>query len=65
LLSAALITRAWNPVSLFLNMILSNVYAHKAKAENYLRKSDLNYTIVRPGGLKGGYEDSKPTAYTV
>jgi hypothetical protein len=46
-------------------MILSNVYAHKAKAENYLRKSDLNYTIVRPGGLKGGYEDSKPTAYTV
>lgn len=31
LLSGALITRAWHPMSIILNVLLSNVYAYKAK----------------------------------
>lgn len=56
LVSGALITRAWNPISIILNLLVSNVYAYKARAENYLRKSGLSYTVVRPGGLTGAYE---------
>lgn len=48
-----------------LSLFIPNVYAQKAKAENYLRRSGLNYTIIRPGGLKGEYEESEPTAITL
>lgn len=48
-----------------LNVFMSNVYAYKATAENYLRASGLNYTIVRPGGLKLSYEEEEPTNYTL
>ena len=65
LVSGALITKAWHPIALLLNIFISNVYAHKANAENYLRRSGLNYMIVRPGGLRVGYEDEPPTNYTL
>lgn len=32
LISGALITKAWHPISLLLNIFMSNVYAHKASA---------------------------------
>lgn len=33
--------------------MVGNCLGHKLAAENILRESGLNYTIVRPGGLKG------------
>ena len=65
LVSGALITKPWHPISLLLNIFMSNICAHKANAENYLRRSGLSYVIVRPVGLKGSYEEVPPTDYTI
>lgn len=43
-----------------LNLTLNNVLKWKRQSEEYLRASDLDYTIIRPGGLrkgKAGLED--------
>lgn len=39
------------PVKMFLNFFLKDVYADKTKMEEIITKSDLNWTIVRPGRL--------------
>ena len=48
------VTRPSNKVALMLNSMLGDTLGWKLKAENLLRKSGLDYVIVRPGGLKGG-----------
>jgi hypothetical protein len=48
-----------------LNTIMPNLYHWKAKAENHIRKSGLNYAILRPTILKGKYEDTKITPYEI
>ncbi len=40
--------RPYHFVPFLLNTTVHNVYYYKAKAENYLRTSGLNYTILRP-----------------
>lgn len=57
LISAALITRPWNPITIILNTICTNVYSYKLKCENYLKRSGLNYAIVRPPQLVGEIKD--------
>ena len=52
-MTSQFITRADSMVAFFLNTMVGNCLGHKLMAENYLRESGLNYTIVRPGGLKG------------
>jgi putative NADH-flavin reductase len=39
------------PVKIFLKFFLKDVYADKAKMEEIITNSDLNWTIVRPGRL--------------
>lgn len=41
----------FNPVYILLNLLGLTLVA-KLQAEKYLRKSDIDYTIIRPGGLK-------------
>lgn len=53
--SGALIERPWNPLMALLNTIMPNIYQWKAKAENHLRRSGLNYAILRPTSLKGKF----------
>lgn len=40
-----------NPAYIFLNVFGLTLIA-KLQAEQYIRKSGINYTIIRPGGLK-------------
>jgi len=40
-----------NPAYIFLNVFGLTLVA-KLQAENYIRKSGINYTIIRPGGLR-------------
>jgi len=40
-----------NPAYIFLNVFGLTLVA-KLQAENHIRKSGINYTIIRPGGLK-------------
>lgn len=62
--SSALITKILHPFPIVLDTF-TDVYQFKAKAENYLRKSGLNYVIIRPGGLKGDFnlKEYGPTNY--
>jgi len=46
------VTRPVNIAAVFLNRY-GLVMGKKLKAENLLRTSGLDYTIVRPGGLRG------------
>ncbi|GFQ07970.1 uncharacterized protein at2g34460 chloroplastic [Phtheirospermum japonicum] len=41
----------FNPAYIFLNVFGLTLVA-KLQAEQYIRKSGINYTIIRPGGLK-------------
>uniref|UniRef100_M1AF27 3-beta hydroxysteroid dehydrogenase/isomerase n=1 Tax=Solanum tuberosum TaxID=4113 RepID=M1AF27_SOLTU len=41
----------FNPVYIILN-VMGLVLVAKLQAERYIRKSGINYTIIRPGGLK-------------
>lgn len=63
-ISTMAITRPWSIVSLFLNLYIKNVMSWKLETENYLRKSGLNYIVIRPGGLIKE-QDSKSSAITV
>ena len=40
-----------NPAYIILN-VFGLVLIAKLQAENYIRKSGINYTIIRPGGLR-------------
>jgi hypothetical protein len=40
-----------NPAYIFLNVFGLTLIA-KLRAEQYIRKSGINYTIIRPGGLR-------------
>lgn len=44
---------------------MPRVYHWKAKAENYLRKSGLDYIIVRPPALRGNENDMVLTDYLI
>ena len=57
LVTTMYITRPDAFIAFILNSMVGNCLAHKLQAENLLRQSGLDYTIVRPGGLKGGKED--------
>merc|ERR1712014_72955 len=43
-----------HPIRIILNNIKYSLMDYKFMGEEYLRKSCLDYTIVRPGGLTGG-----------
>jgi len=51
------VTRPTSIACVFLNRLVNGIMGNKLKSENLLRTSGLNYTIVRPGGLKGDYKD--------
>jgi len=51
------ITRPNSFVAFILNTIMGNALGYKMEAENAIRKSGLEYTIIRPGGLKGKKEE--------
>ena len=65
LVSALKITHPYSQVSFILNTLIDDVFHWKIKAENYLKKSGLNYSIIRPGKLEGQKEDSYPEAVTI
>ena len=58
LISSIGITRPYHIASYILNSLVSNVFFWKAKTENYLRQSGLDYIIIRPGGLLGDIKSS-------
>ncbi|KAJ6333260.1 hypothetical protein OIU77_009178 [Salix suchowensis] len=51
LVNGAAMGQMLNPAYLFLNIFGLTLVA-KHKAENHIRKSGINYTIIRPAGLK-------------
>ncbi|HIK12505.1 MAG TPA: NAD(P)H-binding protein [Oscillatoriaceae cyanobacterium M33_DOE_052] len=52
LVSSLCVSRLFHPLNLFWLILV-----WKQQAEAYLRKSGLNYTIVRPGGLRNNEDD--------
>jgi len=55
-ISSAFVTRPETYVSYWMNILLGNSFQFKLDTENYLRKSGLNYVIIRPGGMGGKHE---------
>lgn len=51
LVNGASMGQILNPAYIFLNIFGLTLIA-KLQAENYIRKSGINYTIIRPGGLR-------------
>ncbi|KAM1350794.1 hypothetical protein ACFXTH_004638 [Malus domestica] len=51
LVNGAAMGQILNPAYIFLNVFGLTLIA-KLQAENYIRRSGINYTIIRPGGLK-------------
>lgn len=51
LVNGAAMGQLLNPAYIFLNVFGLTLVA-KLQAEQHIRKSGINYTIVRPGGLK-------------
>ncbi|GAB2296902.1 hypothetical protein Dimus_031003 [Dionaea muscipula] len=51
LVNGAAMGQLLNPAYIILN-VFGLVLVAKLQAENYIRKSGINYTIVRPGGLR-------------
>lgn len=51
LVNGAAMGQLFNPAYVFLNVFGLTLVA-KLQAEQYIRKSGINYTIIRPGGLK-------------
>lgn len=51
LVNGAAMGQLLNPAYIFLNVFGLTLVA-KLQAENHIRKSGINYTIIRPGGLK-------------
>ena len=52
LVNGAAMGQILNPAYIFLNVFGLTLVA-KLQAEQYVRKSGINYTIVRPGGARG------------
>jgi uncharacterized protein YbjT (DUF2867 family) len=50
----------YNPVSVLFNLLLSLTGKWHSMAEQYLRGSRLNYTIIRPGGLSDDTREGFP-----
>ena len=48
-----------------LNTLLADMMYHKARAENYLRCSGLDYAIFRPPHLTGDIQDCTETPYSI
>lgn len=65
LISAALIERPYNPITVTLNTIIPNVYKYKTITENYVRNSTLSYLIIRPTELIGEYDDTQVMGYDI
>ena len=53
-ISSAGTTRPWHPIVALLNTVVDGVLMWKLRAEDVLRRSGLNYVIVRPSGLTNG-----------
>lgn len=51
LVNGAAMGQLFNPAYVFLNVLGLTLIA-KLQAEQYIRRSGINYTIIRPGGLK-------------
>lgn len=51
LVNGAAMGQLFNPAYIFLNVFGLTLVA-KLQAEKYIRKSGINYTIIRPGGLR-------------
>ncbi|XVE51593.1 hypothetical protein DITRI_Ditri02bG0053900 [Diplodiscus trichospermus] len=51
LVNGAAMGQLFNPAYIFLNVFGLTLVA-KLQAEQYIRKSGINYTIIRPGGLR-------------
>lgn len=51
LVNGAAIGQIFNPVYILLNIFGLTLVA-KLQAEKYIRNSGIDYTIIRPGGLK-------------
>lgn len=51
LVNGAAMGQILNPAYIILNVLGLTLIA-KLQAEQYIRKSGINYTIVRPGGLR-------------
>ncbi|KAL6500725.1 hypothetical protein OROHE_025522 [Orobanche hederae] len=51
LVNGAAMGQLFNPAYIFLN-VFGLVLVAKLQAEQYIRKSGINYTVIRPGGLK-------------
>lgn len=51
LVNGAAMGQILNPAYIFLNVFGLTLVA-KLQAEQYIRKSGINYTIIRPGGLR-------------
>lgn len=51
LVNGAAMGQLLNPAYIFLNVFGLTLVA-KLQAEQYIRKSGINYTIIRPGGLR-------------
>ncbi|KAI4295416.1 hypothetical protein L6164_035464 [Bauhinia variegata] len=51
LVNGAAMGQIFNPAYIFLNVFGLTLVA-KLQAEQYIRKSGINYTIIRPGGLR-------------
>ena len=56
LVSSTYVTRPETFTGHFLNTFTGGALGNKLEAENILRRSGLEYTIVRPGHLKGDHE---------
>jgi len=63
-LSSSHVRRPWSYVSLTCNIIKPELNWHKVIAEDLVRKSGINYLIVRPVGLSKNI-DLKETGYTI
>ena len=57
IISAALIERPWHPIAVLLNTVAKNIYEYKIQCENHLRRSGLNYIIIRPPHLADGKDE--------
>ena len=51
LVNGAAVGQIFNPAYIVLNIFGLTLIA-KLQAEKYIRKSGIDYTIIRPGGLK-------------
>jgi len=51
LISSSLVSKPFSPIAILLNTLVPDVMLWKYEAECLLRKSGINYAIIRPSGL--------------